>query len=161
MTINVPRLLLASCLASLIALPLSAAEVSSRRKQTPAIPATFHLQDEVPAVAPQPQPEEDVIIWGNVSDNYRACDHARAGCPQSLRWLTIPSNTRFYGGYYVGGGVPVLGEGRYPHEGTWGWDYPGILFTKRIALNWTHGRREQGGTGAYKTDGPKLEHRRE
>lgn len=95
------------------------------------------------------------IVWGPTSENYRVCDFARAGCPQSLRKITIPSNTRFYGGYYVGGGTPTRGAGRCPDDGTWGWDYSGILFPKRNALNWTAGRY-QGGTGAYKTDGPKL-----
>ena len=27
-----------------------------------------------------------------------------------------------------------------------------------LALNWGHGARDQGGAGAYKTDGPKLRH---
>ena len=68
-----------------------------------------------------------------------------------MRKITIPSNTRFYGGYYVGGGTPTKGAGRCIDDGTWGWDYSGILFPKRIALNWTAKGRYQGGTGAYKT----------
>jgi len=83
----------------------------------------------------------------------------RAGHPECISPLAIPSNTCRYGGYYVGGGLPVRGENRCAaHEGTWGWDYVGILFPKKIALNWGHGLRDQGGTGAYKTDGPKLHH---
>lgn len=81
----------------------------------------------------------------------------RAGHPECISGLAIPSNTYHYGGYYVGGGLPLRGDGPCAaHEGTWGWDYCGILFPKRIALNWGHGLRYQGGTGAYKTDGPKL-----
>ena len=80
------------------------------------------------------------------------------GLPQCQRKSTIPSNTRFYGGYYVGGGTPTRGAGRCIEDGTWGWDYSGILFPKRIALNWTAKGRYQGGTGTYKTDGPKLRH---
>jgi hypothetical protein len=76
-----------------------------------------------------------------------------------VSWLAIPSNKCRYGGYDVGGGLPVRGEERSAfHEGTWGWDYFGILFPKKIALNWGHGLRHQGGAGAYKTDGPKLRH---
>jgi hypothetical protein len=81
----------------------------------------------------------------------------RAGHPECISGLAIPSNTHHYGGYYVGGGLPIRGEAPCSaHEGTWGWDYCGLLFPKRIALNWGHGLRQQGGTGAYKTDGPKL-----
>ena len=98
------------------------------------------------------------IVWGAASENYRACDFARAGYPQCQRKIAIPSNNRFYGGYYVGGGTPARGAGRCPDEGTWGWDYASVLFTKKIALNWTAKSRSQGGTGAYKTDGPKLRH---
>jgi hypothetical protein len=98
------------------------------------------------------------IVWGATSEGYRECDFARAGCPQCLRKITIPSNTRFYGGYYVGGGTPTKGAGRCIEDGTWGWDYSGMVFPKRIALNWTAKGRYQGGTGAYKTDGPKLKH---
>lgn len=103
-------------------------------------------------------PQSSEILWGATSENYRSCDFARAGNPQCLRRVTIPSNTRFYGGYYVGGGTPTQGGGRCVEDGTWGWDYPGILFTKKIALNWTRHGRPQGGTGSYKTDGPKLKH---
>ncbi len=108
--------------------------------------------DEDAPVAPTPSG----IVWGPTSETYRACDFARAGNPQCQAKITIPSNTRFYGGYYVGGGTPTRGAGRCIEDGTWGWDYSGILFPKRIALNWTAKGRFQGGTGAYKTDGPKL-----
>ena len=125
--------------------------------------ARYELSDNEPEAAPVPTPDVDEvpssgIVWGDVSEDYRACDKCRAGCPESLRWLTIPSRTRYYGGYYVGGGTPLQGAGFCAGDGTWGWDYPGILFPKRIALNWTKNGRYQGGTGAYKTDGPKLKH---
>jgi hypothetical protein len=83
----------------------------------------------------------------------RSCGHARAGCPLCLSLFAIPSNTRFYRGYYVGGGNVFRGDLRQCNEGTWGWDYGGILVPKRVALNWSHGRRYQGGTGAYRTAG--------
>jgi hypothetical protein len=60
-------------------------------------------------------------------------------------------------GYYVGGGSAWhWGEPRKLNEGTWGWDYKGFGLPKHIALQWSHGRRYQGGTGAYKTDGPPV-----
>jgi len=86
---------------------------------------------------------------------HRDGDFGRAGCPMNVRRFAIPSNTRYYGGYQVGGGAALGGEGPTLEEGVFGWDYFGILFTKRIALNWSHGARYQGGTGAYRTDGPR------
>jgi len=88
---------------------------------------------------------------------WRVEDHCRAGWPTCVRPHAMPSNSDHYCGYYVGGGLPCLGEGRYFAEGTWGWDYHGFCLHKHVALDWSHGRY-QGGTGAYKTDGPKLRH---
>jgi hypothetical protein len=79
----------------------------------------------------------------------------RAGYPEQVSPCARPSDTGRYTGYYVGGGAPCKGEDRTPDEGTWGWDYCGLCFPARIVLRWWHGRC-QGGTGAYKTDGPKL-----
>jgi len=87
---------------------------------------------------------------------HRACEHERAGCAMLVRKRAIPSNTRHYGGYWVGGGLPIKGEGPALNEGTFGWDYFGMTFNKRVALNWSHGRHYQGRTGAYRTDGPRL-----
>ena len=42
-------------------------------------------------------------------------------------------------------------------DGTWGWDETGChLFRRRVILGWSHGRKYQGGTGAYLTDGPVV-----
>jgi hypothetical protein len=87
---------------------------------------------------------------------HRAADHERAGCAMLVRQRAMPSNTRHYGGYWVGGGLPIFGDNPALEEGTFGWDYFGLTFTKRIDLHWSHGRRYQGGAGAYKTDGPRL-----
>lgn len=82
----------------------------------------------------------------------------RSGCPQTIRRLAIPSTLpNQYSAGYMGGGVPFCGEGRYTDEGTWAIDYDGIL-RKHVWLLWTHGRRYQGGTEGYKTDGPRLLH---
>jgi hypothetical protein len=81
------------------------------------------------------------------------CQTGSCGGPSSL---ARPSDTGRYFGYYVGGGSPFRGEERLPNEGVWGWDYGGFHFVPRIDLLWNHGRRYQGGTGAYKTDGPRF-----
>jgi hypothetical protein len=91
--------------------------------------------------------------------SYPAPDHTmhRAGYPQDVACYAVPSETCHYIGYLVGGGAAYHGE--YPGrlEGTWGWDYQGCI-PRRIALGWWHGRRYQGGTGAYQTDGPHVFH---
>lgn len=85
-------------------------------------------------------------------------EHQRAGNPlETSRWA-VPSDNGGHVGYYVGGGCPHprKAEGPTAEEGTWGWDYQGWFPLRRVALGWWHGRRYQGGTGAYQTDGPKL-----
>src|SRR5262249_25055543 len=79
----------------------------------------------------------------------------RAGHPSCISRLARPSDTGAYDGYYVGGGSPCRGDGHSEDEGTWGWDYFGRYWKSKVALLWSHGR-PQGGTGAYKTDGPQL-----
>jgi hypothetical protein len=91
----------------------------------------------------------------------RYCENGfeRAGWPQEIACCRAqPSDTPAYCGYTVGGGAPHHGEPRYLGEGTWGWDYTGWLFQRRVGLDWFHGARYQGGTGAYTTDGPRLFH---
>jgi hypothetical protein len=86
----------------------------------------------------------------------------RAGYPRELSNHIEPSSTPGGIGYYVGGGVPLAhahGQSacRRPDEGTWGWDETGTThFRRRVILGWYHGRRYQGGTGAYRTDGPVV-----
>src|SRR5262249_23226225 len=124
----------------------------------------FHLGgrtiDDLPPLTAEEQgtAQQQALLAALGGDAYghRAADHERAGCAMLIRPRAIPSNTRFYGGYWVGGGLPIVGDNPALDEGTFGWDYFGLTFTKRVALNWSHGRRYQGGTGAYKTDGPRL-----
>ena len=71
-------------------------------------------------------------------------------CGPSLAPWAVPSNEPKDWGYYVGGGVPVLGQGRYVGEGTWGWDY--VPWYSDVRLLWTHGRRYQDGGGQYESD---------
>jgi hypothetical protein len=105
-------------------------------------------------------PQQQALLRALAGDAYshRAADHERAGCAMLVRRRAIPSTTRHYGGYWVGGGAPIFGGDPYLDEGTFGWDYFGLTFPKRVALHWTHGRH-QGGAGAYKTNGPRV-HRR-
>ena len=46
---------------------------------------------------------------------------------RSSRTVRRPSDTPNYRGYYVGGGAAVHGQPRSANEGTWGWDYGGLL----------------------------------
>ncbi|HEV3165654.1 MAG TPA: hypothetical protein VGZ22_16625 [Isosphaeraceae bacterium] len=80
----------------------------------------------------------------------------RAGNPQCLSHHAAPSTTPNYSGYYVGGGSAHGGGPRCVEEGTWGWDYVGGHLPRHVYLRWTHGRRDQGGTGSYKVDGPEV-----
>jgi hypothetical protein len=127
-------------------------------------PAPFHLGhrtiDDLPALSDEElgTPQQQALLNALAGDPYghRDYDHYRTGDSMRIRKRGRPSNTRYYGGYWVGGGLPVLGDEPTFEEGTFGWDYFGSFFMRRVALNWSHGRRYQGGTGAYKTDGPKL-----
>ncbi len=82
----------------------------------------------------------------------------RAGYPDRVACYARPSDTHAYVGYPVGGGSPCRGDYPAPCDGTWGWDYRGCVIPRRVFLLWWHGRCDQGGTGAYKLDGPKLRH---
>jgi len=83
------------------------------------------------------------------------CWRCCPGYPPRVGILCAPSNTWHYGGYYVGGGTIFRGgEPRDVNEGTWGWDYGGLLNHKWVVLDWSHGRRYQAGGGTYRTAGP-------
>jgi len=92
-------------------------------------------------------------LWATTT----ATDHVRAGCPQTVRPHARPARGPGGVGYYVGGGAALHGEGRdASSEGTWGTDYQPWALPRIVALQWHHGRKHQGGQGAYRTDGPKL-----
>jgi hypothetical protein len=81
----------------------------------------------------------------------------RAGQPHTVAKWARCSNSPSYSGNYVGGGAAWHGEPRRCDEGTWGWDYaPRHVWSPKVDLGWWHGRRTQGGTGSYRTDGVKL-----
>jgi len=85
-------------------------------------------------------------------------DPPTAGSPMPLSCLAKPSDTGRYVGSYVGGGNPWFhrADPPSPQEGTWGWDYLGGCLHRRVLLGWWHGRRYQGGVGAYRTEGPHV-----
>ncbi len=82
----------------------------------------------------------------------------RAGFPRLLSGHLETSATEGGIGYHVGGGAPLgHGVGRLAGDGTWGWDETGSRhFRRRVILGWSQGRKYQGGTGAYRTDGPVM-----
>ena len=126
-------------------------------------PPPFHLghraMDDLPELSDDElgTARQQALLNALYGDPYghRWPAHQQAGCTMAIRKIAIPSNTEHYGSYWVGGGLPIFGDDPLPHEGTFGWDYFGILFTKRVDLNFSHGRRYQGGFGSYKTDGPR------
>jgi hypothetical protein len=85
----------------------------------------------------------------------------RAGNPQWVSPLAKPTESPHEEGYYVGGGARErsrAGDERRDGEGVWGTDYAGRFIRKHTNLKWWHGRRYQGGTGSYPTDGPRVLH---
>jgi len=80
----------------------------------------------------------------------------RSGHSSSIAPWAQPAMTRHYSGGIVGGGAARSGEDRNQIQGTWGWDFHGLLPRKNIWLGWFHGRKDQGGRGAYKTEGPRI-----
>ena len=103
---------------------------------------------------PKCRPQEPKLCNHPVKDRW-CNDFVRAGCPYNISCFARPSILPHECGYYVGGGAHCdAGEARYCDEGIWGWDYLGTLRLKKVALNWYHGEKYQGGTGANKTDGP-------
>lgn len=78
----------------------------------------------------------------------------RAGYPRTLREHVAPTNEGDSYGYYVGGTGGHGAGSRCREEGTYGWDYTGIHFPRRVALGWKHGTKIPKGTGLYNTDPP-------
>jgi len=80
----------------------------------------------------------------------------RSGHSSSIAPWARPSGSRHYSGGFLGGGAARRGEGRSEIQGTWGWDFHGLMGGKKIWLGWFNGRKDQGGRGAYKTEGPRI-----
>src|SRR2546422_11652883 len=91
------------------------------------------------------------LCWLLASPASSQDGQVRAGYPlETSRWA-IPSDTGAYQVNLVGGGSARRRRADPPlaHEGTWGWDYRGRQLPRHVFLGWWHGRRYQGGTGAY------------
>jgi hypothetical protein len=114
-------------------------------------PTAFSQQSPLPFIAaPSPSPSASAEPPRVEQPPARL----RTGPPRIACWA-MSSNTKAYGGYYLGGGTASCrGQPRLVTEGTWGWDYQGWLMPRRIFLQWWHGRRYQNGAGAYRIEGP-------
>ena len=100
-------------------------------------------------------------FWSQLTSSLRPCNNfQRAGNPTCISPLARCGFSHRFSGYFVGGGGSLrYGQARYPNEGVWGWDYVGGYrhwLRPKVALPWHHSSKSQGGTGAYKTDGPKI-----
>jgi len=119
-----------------------------RHRCKPCVSGVCAEQHEIP----YQHPTDPAAEWAYYSDYTLQ----RAGNPQCLSHHAAPSTTASYSGYAVGGGSVFCGGPRCAEEGTWGWDYVGGHLPRHVYLRWTHGRRYQAGTGAYKVDGPEV-----
>ncbi len=126
------------------------------------------------AAAPhESQASDTTAASGHICSGCRSCDlieapplktveyscvdqHHRSGHPETQGRFAKPSLSQHYSFGYVGGGAAFRGEPRFADEGTWGVDYSGILFRKKIWLQWLHGQRAPRHDGSYRTDGPHL-----
>ena len=101
---------------------------------------------------------------GKKSGRYSQDGMARAGFPWIPNSFATIGITPSHSVGIVGGSTPfesplsgpLQGESRTRTEGVFGKDYSGWIFKRKTWLAWTHGSREQGGSGRYETDGPKL-----
>ena len=85
---------------------------------------------------------------------YRIPDCQRSGHPHHVApWATCSVDGK-YSSWFVGGGTPFAkGRPRKRTEGTWGLDYGGLFGHAHVWLKYTRFHRNQGGEGAYATDG--------
>src|SRR5438128_7741215 len=65
--------------------------------------------------------------FGQTPDESSLPAGCRANCPPQVACYAVPSNTRLYCGYRVGGGCLCHGDCASPTDGTWGWDYRGLI----------------------------------
>lgn len=117
----------------------------------------------LPAADGMPARGHDLTPWmgrpATERRHFQGDPFTRAGNPQCVSPLAAPPESPHEVGYYAGGGArtrAARGEERHENEGIWGVDYGGILFPKHVELGWWHGARYQGGSGAYRADGPRL-----
>ena len=137
--------------ALLSVLVLAAGVTRVRPRPAPAMPPAFRTVFTEEGTPPPGKP--------------RSIPHTdeRAGYPRSLAKHLEPSTTPGGIGYYVGGGVP-FGHGQAERRDATRGPGAGTRPAARISaaasiLGWSHGRKYQGGTGAYRTDGPVVARR--
>lgn len=110
--------------------------------------ACMGLASLSPAQKPWNQKKRPVVIED---------DYIRSGFPWETRRFARPTRTTAYDYGYVGGGAAFnWGQPRTLEQGTWGRDYVGVVYPRAVWLNYWGPARYQGGTGGYKTDGPRL-----
>lgn len=131
--------------------PASAAQLSERARRAIALLSLALVG--VPAIAAR----ADNCPPPGLYDPASCAEVQRSGYPwQCWRWAR-PQVACDYVGYYVGGGSPHrVGHFHHGSEGTWGWDYHGRWFPRRIRLDWFLCPRPQGGEGQYQADGPRI-----
>jgi hypothetical protein len=93
---------------------------------------------------------------GPICGRYAENGCKRSGVEGLSRFAQCSVSAKQSVGYVGGGGSLLSGSQRYTHEGTFGLDYSGHWFHRKVWLLWNHGAKEQGGAGAYATDGPRI-----
>ncbi len=93
----------------------------------------------------------------NPPKRYEMDDCRRSGAPFCVHRFAKCSVDDSYSAWFAGGGAALFrGRPRESTEGTWGLDYDGLFGHANVWLKYTRGRN-QGGEGAYRTDGePKV-----
>ena len=105
----------------------------------------FHFHEEKPHPTPEPG-----------ARRHFCNNDERAGYPHQLAAHVQPTDSGTHCGHFIGGGGGHGSGPRFREEGTWGWDYTSCKLHRHIFLGWNHGRYDQGGTGAYQTDGCEV-----
>jgi hypothetical protein len=96
-----------------------------------------------------------LIVLGapRFGDAQEPCD--RSGYQGRVAWFAVPSNSKGYAGYSLGGSKAIRGSEPRSEEGTWGWDYRGII-PSRVMLRWNRGEYHEGSGGTYRVDGKPV-----
>lgn len=98
----------------------------------------------------------DINVESCPAARYSMGNHQRAGGPDHVAFWARCAVNKNYSAWFVGGGTPWIYSrkalARNHEEGTWGMDYDGLFRPRRVWMKWGCDR-EQGGLGAYETDG--------
>ncbi|MSR32954.1 MAG: hypothetical protein EXR99_15785 [Gemmataceae bacterium] len=81
----------------------------------------------------------------------------QTGWANRVKKHAMPTHSPGYGGYWVGGACVKNGGAPGPVDGTYGRDYFGRLFERKVVLGWCFKDKAKGGAGNYATDkGPVV-----